>query len=73
MNSTLIQSTDPKLLDKIPRRCSVCDREMQHYNEFLEPGNVFRTVCWDCQAREEKGFNARRDFRRMARSGYIPR
>jgi hypothetical protein len=51
----------------------MCDREMNHYNAFLTRGGGTRIICWECLAREEKGFNAKRDFRREARSGYIPR
>lgn len=54
-------------------RCSKCDREMDHYNTFLSPTNEEIVVCWQCLAREEKGFNAKRDFRRTARSGVIVR
>jgi DNA-directed RNA polymerase subunit RPC12/RpoP len=53
--------------------CSECDREVDHYYTFLSPTNKQRVVCWQCQMRDEKGFNAKRDFRRQARSGYIPR
>ncbi len=69
----LIESLDPKLTDKPAVRCSECDREVRHYNTFLSPINRTRIVCWECLAREEKGFNAKRDFRRMSRFGVIPR
>ncbi|MEZ5306229.1 MAG: hypothetical protein R2684_03690 [Pyrinomonadaceae bacterium] len=54
-------------------RCSECDREVEYYNTFLSPTNQETHVCWECEMRDEKGFNARRDFRRQARSGIIPR
>ncbi len=54
-------------------RCSECDNEVEHYFTFLSPTNRETNVCWECQMREEKGFNAKKDFRRQARSGYIPR
>lgn len=54
-------------------RCDECDREMAHYNTFVSPTNVETVVCWQCLAREEKGFNSKRDFRRDSRSGVIPR
>ena len=54
-------------------RCSECDRETDHYYTFLSPTNDERNVCWECQMREEKGFNAKRDFRRSSRRGVIPR
>jgi hypothetical protein len=54
-------------------RCSECDREVDHYYTFVSPTNEESHVCWECQMREEKGFNAKRSFRRQARSGYIPR
>ena len=69
----MIESIDPKTIQKIAVRCTECDREMDHYNTFLNPSNETRVVCWECQSREEKGFNAKRDFHRGARSGYIPR
>jgi len=65
--------TDPKNTDKPVMRCSECDRENVHYNIFLMPNNDERVVCWECLERQEKGFNAKRDFRREARSGVIPR
>ena len=54
-------------------RCSQCDREMDHYNTFLSPENVETVVCWECLERKEKGFNAKRDFRRDSRFGVIQR
>ena len=69
----MIESTDPKITQKPAVRCSECDREMEHYNTFLSPENETRVVCWECTSRAEKGFNAKRDFHRSARSGDIPR
>ena len=69
----MIETMDPKNIEKPTVRCSECDRENEHYNTFLSPTNEQRVVCWECLGREEKGFNARRDFRREARSGVIPR
>jgi len=69
----MIESTDPKKNDKPPERCTECDREMEHYNTFLSPANKMSIVCWECTARQEKGFNAKRDFHRGARYGDIPR
>lgn len=69
----MIESTDPKNTDKPAMRCEECDREKDHYNVWLGPGNESRVVCWECKSREEKGFFAHRGFRRGARSGYIPR
>ena len=69
----MIETMDPKNMDKPRVRCSECDRETEHYNTFLSPTNVERIVCWECLGREERGFNAKRDFRRTARSGVIPR
>ena len=65
--------TDPKNTDKPIVRCSECDREVDHYNSFLQTDNKMRIVCWECQQRTEKGFNARRGFHRDSRSGVIPR
>lgn len=69
----MIEAIDPKTIDKTAVRCVECDREMEHYNTFLTPTNERRNVCWECLARQEKGFFAHRDFRRGARHGYIPR
>lgn len=69
----MIESTDPKLTDKPAVRCAECDREMEHFNTFVSPTNERRNICWECLQRAEKGFNAKRDFRRGARTGYIPR
>ncbi len=66
-------SIDQKLTSKPTSRCVECDREVEHYNVFITPANESRIVCWECLARQEKGFNARRTFRREARSGVIPR
>jgi hypothetical protein len=65
--------TDPKNVDLPLVRCSECDREVDHYNTFLLPTGEHRVVCWECLAREEKGFFAKRDFRRDSRRGVIPR
>ncbi len=69
----MIESIDPKITHKPAVRCTECDREMHHYNSFLLPNNVSRNVCWECLARMEKGFFAKRDFRRTSRRGVIPR
>ncbi len=69
----MIASMDPKTEDKPLTRCSECDREVGHYNTFISPRNEERAVCWECLAREEKGFNAIRGFARMSRRGVIPR
>ncbi len=69
----MIASIDPKTEDKPLTRCSECDREVEYYNTFISPTNVESAVCWECLAREEKGFNASRGFARMSRRGVIPR
>lgn len=69
----MIEENDPKMIDKKPVRCAECDREMEHYNTFVSPTNEERNVCWECLQREEKGFFAKRDFRRQSRFGVIPR
>ena len=66
-------SIDPKMTEKPLARCSKCDREVEHYNVFVEPDDEERVVCWACLAREEKGFNAKSDFQRTGRRGVIPR
>jgi hypothetical protein len=69
----MIESIDTKGIDKIAVRCSECDREMTHYNNFLSPTNEVKNICWECLQREEKGFFAKRDFHRSSRRGIIPR
>jgi len=69
----MIEEIDPKTIGKSSVRCSECDREMDHYNTFVSPTNEETVVCWQCLSRSEKGFNAKRDFRRDSRSGVIPR
>ena len=64
---------DTKETDKPLARCVECDREMEHYNIILSPTNEQKIVCWECQQREEKGFFAKRGFRREGRRGDIPR
>jgi len=54
-------------------RCSECDSETDHYYIFVSPINEESAVCWQCQMREEKGFNAKKTFRRQSRRGTIPR
>ena len=68
--------TQAKLHNKNPKpiaRCSECDRETDTYYTLLSPTNETRTICWECKMREEKGFNAKRNFSRLSRRGVIPR
>ena len=58
----MVEALDPKLKDKPTVRCTECDREVAHYNTFIEPDNEVRNVCWECLSRTERGFNARRGF-----------
>ena len=69
----MTESTDPKTTERTVARCSECDREVTHYNEWITPSNEKRVICWECLSRTEKGFNAKRDFHRGARTGVIPR
>lgn len=69
----MIETIDPKTIGKPVVRCGECDREVEHYNTFISPANEARNVCWECLSREEKGFNASRDFHRQSRRGVIPR
>ena len=69
----MAEQKDPALTDAPARRCSMCDREMTHYNVFMSPTDEERPICWQCLAREEKGFNAKRDFARQTRRGMVPR
>ena len=69
----MIETMDTKVDDKPLKRCAECDREMEHYNIFISPTNEEKVICWECLEREEKGFNAKRGFRREARNGDIPR
>jgi len=69
----MIEAIDPKVTDKPAVRCDKCDREVEHYNIFLEADNRLVKVCWECLEREEKGFFTKRDFSRRSRFGVIPR
>ncbi len=69
----MIESLDPKTIDKTPVRCTECDREMEHYNTFRGANNEERIICWECTQRAEKGFFAKRGFHRGARHDDIPR
>ena len=69
----MIDTIDPKTIDKPVARCSECHREVTHYNTFISSTNARSVICWQCLAREEKGFNAKRDYSRHGRRGVIPR
>ncbi len=69
----MIEEKDPKIISETPVRCGECDREMEHYNVFVNSTNEEKTVCWECLQREEKGFNTKRTFSRSSRTGIIPR
>lgn len=69
----MIEEIDPKNTEKPLARCTECDREMEHYNVFLAPTNEEKIVCWECMQRQDKGFFAKRGFRRGGRDGFIPR
>jgi hypothetical protein len=68
MTDELIESFDPKITEKPVVRCAMCDREVEHYNTFLDPTNEETNVCWQCMQREEKGFNTKADFVRSSRT-----
>ena len=53
--------------NKLPVRCSKCDREMAHYITFTSPKNDNSIICWECTDREEKGLNTKRNWKRMTR------
>jgi hypothetical protein len=69
----MIESIDPKSTVKPLVKCAKCDREVDHYNTFIEADNEVVIVCWECTQREEKGFFQKRDFHRSSRRGIIPR
>lgn len=69
----MIKTVDPKTIEKPVARCSSCDAEVTKYFTFVSPTDEMRVVCWECQMREEKGFNADRNFARASRTGRIPR
>lgn len=68
----MIESNDPKEMEKTVVKCAKCDREVDHYNVFLDADNRAVNVCWECMQRDEKGFFQKRDFYRRSRKGYIP-
>jgi len=69
----MVETFNPTTTNKTPVRCSECDREVEHYNVFLAPTNEEKVICWECMQRGDKGFFAKRGFRRGGRSGFIPR
>lgn len=69
----MIENLDPKITEKPETRCSECDRLVEHYLTEISPTNERKVICWECRSREEKGFNAKRDFSRNSRTGVIPR
>lgn len=69
----MIKELDPKSVEKPVERCAECDRETTYYNQFLAPTGETRVICWECLARDEKGFNAAKGFSRSSRRGVIPR
>jgi len=52
---------------------ALCERRTSIFTKGAVNTGETRVICWQCLARAEKGFNAKRNFRREARSGYIPR
>jgi hypothetical protein len=69
----MIAQIDPKVTERPIVRCADCDRETEHYNIFVSPINEERYVCWECMQRDDKGFFAKRTFKRSSRGGVIPR
>jgi len=68
----MIESIDPKETVKPIAKCDKCDREITHYNTFLDADNREVNVCWECMQRDEKGFFQKRDFYRRSRQGRLP-
>lgn len=64
----MIDSIDPKTMERPLTKCAMCDREVEHYNTYLAPDNEMTSVCWQCIQREEKGFNTKADFKRSSRA-----
>jgi hypothetical protein len=73
VEAIMIKTIDPKTLAKPIVRCSSCDSEVTRYFTFISPTDERKNVCWECQMREEKGFNADKHFSRSSRTGRIPR
>jgi hypothetical protein len=48
-------------------RCTECDRETTHYFSFVLPTNEVKIVCWECQDREDKGYNMKPAWKRDRR------
>lgn len=62
--------TEEKINNKNPKeiaRCSECDSETTHYFSFVLPTNEVKIVCWECQDREDKGYNMKPSFKRDRR------
>ena len=45
-------------------RCTECDNVITHYFSFVLPTNEVKIVCWECQDREDKGYNMKPSFKR---------
>lgn len=69
----MVESIDPKVIQKPVVRCSSCDAEVKYYNTFFSPTNEPKAICWECLMRDEKRFNMKKDFVRKGRAGVIPR
>ncbi len=67
MTEETSNNKDPKEI----ARCSECDRENTHYFSFILPSNEVKIVCWECQDREDKGFNMKRTWKRSSRQHSI--
>ena len=55
-------------MEKPPKRCEKCDREVTHYVEYIQPDdNQLHPVCWSCRERDEKNYNMKPSYRRIRR------
>lgn len=69
----MMETIDPKTVRRPAVRCARCDDEVVYYNRFVGPDNSETDICWECLARAERGFFAKRNFSRRGRRGDIPR
>ncbi len=63
MLETIANNAEPKP----PARCTECDNVRTHYFSFVLPSNEVKIVCWECQDREDKGYNMKPSFKRNRR------
>lgn len=63
------QPTNVSTVKNALARCERCDRETDEYVKFIHPDNSEHLICWTCQQRDDKNFNARPNYRKERSGG----